>query len=70
VCDPATQVARLVERGLTREEAAARLAAQAPAAEKAAHADFVITTDGSFAETDRQVEEVLRQLLATATGSS
>jgi dephospho-CoA kinase len=64
VCDPATQVARLLQRGLTRDEAAARLAAQAPAAEKAAHADFVITTDGTFAETDRQVEEVLRQLLA------
>ena len=67
VCDPATQVARLLERGLTRDEAAARLAAQAPAAEKAAHADYVITTDASFAETDRQVEEILRQLLAHVT---
>jgi dephospho-CoA kinase len=66
VCDPATQVARLLARGLTRDEAQARLAAQAPAAEKAAHADFVITTDGSFVETDRQVEDVLRQLLALA----
>ena len=61
-CAPATQLARLVERGLTPEHARQRLAAQWPAAEKAARADFVIPTEGSFAETDRQVEDMYVQL--------
>jgi dephospho-CoA kinase len=61
-CRPDAQIARLKERGLTDEEARQRLAAQMPAAEKAARADFVINTDGSFDETNRQIEEILDQL--------
>jgi dephospho-CoA kinase len=64
VCPPAIQLARLKERGLTGEEASLRLAAQMPAAEKAARADFVIRTDGTFDETNRQIDDVLRQLHA------
>jgi dephospho-CoA kinase len=71
VCPPATQVARLSARGLTADEAAQRLAAQMPADDKATRADYVIRTDGTFAETDAQVDEVLRQLIggAQAPGS-
>jgi dephospho-CoA kinase len=61
-CPPGMQMARLVARGLSETEARQRLAAQWPTAKKAARADFVITTDGTFAETDGQIERVLRSL--------
>ena len=63
LCPRATQLERLTARGLSTADAEARLAAQMPADEKAARADYVIRTDGTFAETDRQVDEVLRLLL-------
>ena len=40
-------------------EARQRIAAQWPAEEKARRATFVIRTDGTFEETDRQVEKIL-----------
>ena len=61
-CLPDAQIARLVKRGMSEAEARQRLAAQMPAVEKASRADFVIETDGSFEETNQQVEEVLRNL--------
>ena len=61
-CAPALQIARLVERGLSPAAASQRLAAQWPNEEKASLADFVIRTDGTFAETDRQVDQVLHAL--------
>ncbi len=66
VCPPEVQLARLEARGLSREAAAQRLAAQLPAEEKAARADYVIRTDGSFDDTDAQVRQVLSALLAIA----
>jgi dephospho-CoA kinase len=63
VCPPATQVQRLIARGLSEPEAAERLAAQMPAADKAARADHVIRTDGTFEQTDAQIEAVLTLLL-------
>jgi dephospho-CoA kinase len=42
-------------RGLSAEEARARLAAQSPQAEKLARADVVIDTSGDLHETRRQV---------------
>ena len=62
VCLPANQMARLIKRGLRDTEARQRLAAQMPAIDKAARADFVIHTDGSFAETDAQVEQIWKKL--------
>jgi len=62
VCRPELQIARLVERGLSEPEALQRLDAQMPAEEKARRADFTITTDGSFAETDAQVDAILARL--------
>jgi len=62
-CPPELQIARLVHRGLSEDAARQRLAAQWPTEKKAARADFVIQTDGTFEETDRQVAEVLKTLL-------
>jgi dephospho-CoA kinase len=59
VCPPEMQLRRLLERGMSEEEGLQRIAAQMPAEEKAARGDFVIRTDGSMAETDRQVEQLL-----------
>jgi dephospho-CoA kinase len=62
-CAPETQLARLMARdGIGDPEARLRIAAQLPLAEKIAKADYVIRTDGSFADTDRQVGEVITQL--------
>ena len=66
VCSPKTQLHRLTLRGLSAEAAQQRLAAQLPADEKARRADYTIDTDGSFADTERQVEDVLAQLLVLA----
>src|SRR6476469_8652085 len=68
-CPPGIQIARLKERGLSDDAARQRLAAQWPTEKKAKRADFVITTDGPFENTDRQVEEIYRRLL-TASASS
>jgi dephospho-CoA kinase len=63
--DPATQLARLIARdGCTEAEARARIASQMPVAEKAKLADYVVDNSGSLPETERQVREVHRALLA------
>lgn len=62
LCAPALQLQRLRARGMTEEAARQRLDAQLSAAEKAARADFVIRTDGPFAETDARIDEVVRLL--------
>ena len=62
-CDPETQVRRVMARDtVTEGEARTRLAAQLPIAEKVNRADYVINTDGTFDETDRQVKDVLERL--------
>ena len=61
-CAPETQLARLIERGLTEDAARQRLAAQWPTERKTSRADFVINTDGSFADTDAQVARVVERL--------
>jgi dephospho-CoA kinase len=62
VCSVDQQVQRLLGRGLTEAEARHRLGAQLPTEEKAGRADYVIRTDGSLEETDRQVEQILHEL--------
>ncbi|XP_061665438.1 dephospho-CoA kinase domain-containing protein [Syngnathoides biaculeatus] len=55
-CDPATQLARLMQRdGLTPEEAKQRLAAQMPLNEKRGLANHVIENSGTREDTHRQV---------------
>lgn len=62
-CDADEQLRRLMHRdALTAEAARARLAAQWPIEEKVRRADYVIRTDGAHADTERQVDEVLRRL--------
>ena len=64
-CPRDVQIARMRGRDhLTEEAAVARLAAQLSVDDKAQRADHVIRTDGSFAETDRRVEELFQQLSA------
>jgi dephospho-CoA kinase len=62
-CDPATQIERVIKRdGVTREDAERRVAAQWPIHEKVARATHVVRTDGTTAETDRQVEGIVTKL--------
>ena len=64
-CDPATQLERVMKRDhLTETEARLRISAQLPIEEKVRRADYVIRTDASFEDTDRQVKEVFEQLRA------
>jgi len=66
-CDPETQVRRIMERDpVTDAEARQRLAAQLPIEEKVRRADYVIRTEGTFEDTDRQVHDVLNQLNGNA----
>jgi dephospho-CoA kinase len=62
VCRPEIQLARLIARGMSDADARQRLAAQLPSAEKAARANHVIDTSGTFEETDVQVDRVLKAL--------
>ena len=62
-CKPETQIRRVMERdGISEAEARQRLAAQLPIDEKVRRADFVIRTDGTFEDTDRQIQAVLDRL--------
>jgi len=61
-CSPQTQMVRLRERGMTEDAARQRLAAQWPTDEKTARADFVVNTEGTFEETNQQVDAIFRSL--------
>ena len=62
--EPSTQLDRLVRlRGMSREDAQARIDAQAPLAEKLAVATHVIRNDGSREELQAQVEELWADLV-------
>lgn len=61
--DPKEQVRRVMKRdGLAESDARQRLAAQMPIAEKVARAEYVIRTDGTHADTDRQVRAIFDKL--------
>ena len=58
-CNPHTQLQRLIARDrLSTNDGLTRLAAQLPTATKTARANFIIHTDGTFNQTDRQIQEV------------
>jgi dephospho-CoA kinase len=64
-CEPDEQVRRIVARDhVSESEARQRLAAQMPIAEKVRRANYVIRTDGTHGDTDRQVQEIYRRLTA------
>jgi dephospho-CoA kinase len=66
--DQETQLARAAIRGMTREEAARRIAHQMPRAERLRYADYVIDNSGDLraaeAETSRVYEALQRDLAA------
>jgi dephospho-CoA kinase len=53
-----TQLRRLKEKGMSRDDAENRIKSQLPLEEKIKSADFVISNDGSLEETKKQVEEI------------
>ena len=61
-CEPEQQLRRIVERGLSEEDAKKRMAAQISTEKKALRANFVIWTNGPVGETDAQIEELLVKL--------
>ncbi len=67
---PATQLERLVrQRGMSVDEARARIAAQAPLEDKLAVATHVIRNDGPLEELAPQVDAVWRALTAEVSGT-
>ena len=64
---PELQVERMVrDRGWTREDAEARMAAQAGREERLAIATHVIVNDGTLEQLRERVEEVYRRLRSSA----
>ncbi|MFD5319775.1 dephospho-CoA kinase [Streptomyces sp. NPDC127098] len=62
-----TRLDRLVRlRGMTEEEARARMAAQATREERLAIADFVLDNDGTLDDLERQVDELWPRLAGAA----
>jgi dephospho-CoA kinase len=60
---PDVRIQRLIEhRGMTRDEAKARVASQATEEERQAIADFVIDTNGTVAQTQAQVDDLWERL--------
>jgi len=53
-----TQLRRLEEKGISREDAQNRMKSQLPLEEKVKSADFVINNDGSLEMTKRQAKEI------------
>jgi dephospho-CoA kinase len=66
LADEDRRVRRLVERGLTEQDARARLAAQTSDAGRRAAATHVIVNDGTLAELTAAVDDVHRRLLDAA----
>jgi dephospho-CoA kinase len=64
LADDETRINRLVrDRGMSRDEATARIRAQATDEQRRAIADVVIVNDGSLDELHRQVDDVWRSKL-------
>jgi dephospho-CoA kinase len=66
--DPATRVARLVQRGLTAEDARARMAAQATDEQRRAVADVVLDNSGTPEELEAQVDRFWADRVAPVSG--
>jgi dephospho-CoA kinase len=66
--DPETRVARLVQRGLTAEDARARIAAQATDEQRRAVADVVLDNNGTPEHLAAQVERVWAERVVPALG--
>jgi dephospho-CoA kinase len=63
-CEPDAQLRRVMKRdGLSEDEARQRIAAQLPIAEKVRRAHYVIRTDGTLEDTQRQVQDLHQRLV-------
>jgi dephospho-CoA kinase len=61
---PQTQIDRLRARGMSEDDARARIATQLPLDEKVALADIVLDNEGSLDELERQVDRLWERLTA------
>jgi dephospho-CoA kinase len=66
--DPATRVSRLVQRGLTPEDAHARIAAQASDDQRRAVADVVLDNSGTLEELAEQVDRFWAERVVPVAG--
>lgn len=66
--DPAVRLARLVQRGLTAEDARARMAAQASDDERRAVADVVLENSGTRQQLEEQLDRFWAERVAPVTG--
>jgi dephospho-CoA kinase len=65
VCDEATQLERLIARdGYSEADARARIAAQAPVADKLKAATWVVDTSGPLTDTKKQLARVWEEILS------
>ena len=70
IAPPGTQLRRLMQRdGLTDAEAQRRIDAQLPASQKVHRASYVIDTNGTVGDTERQVDGIYAQLIETSRQS-
>lgn len=60
---PEVQLKRLIERGMSEEDARNRIKNQIPVEEKIKSADFVINNDGDLESTRKQVVRIYNQLM-------
>jgi dephospho-CoA kinase len=68
VTDPGTRIARLVQRGLTAEDARARIAAQATDDQRRAVADVVLDNSGPLEALTAQVDRFWAERVAPVHG--
>ncbi|MBT9154289.1 MAG: Dephospho-CoA kinase [Firmicutes bacterium] len=66
-CKPPSQLVRAIARGLTQDEALARINAQMPLEDKAWRAHRIINTDCSLEKTHTQVSEALASVCGHRT---
>lgn len=66
-----TRIARMqTNRGMSAQDAEARIAQQADDSARRAIADYVIVNDGSLAEVEEQVDRVWHDLISAAKGGA
>jgi dephospho-CoA kinase len=69
-CKPEQQMERLLDRGLSEEQARRRIAAQMPVDEKKRLANMVIDCSGTLEETQQQVAELIEKLKGPAAAAA
>ena len=67
-CSDAVRLARLEQRGLSRDDAKARMDSQMPLVEKVAKSDYVLWNDGDLAALEAQVQRLTLQLFPLGQG--